>query len=179
MRVHRGAELRLDVPDPDLSDERLRLAGGRFVLVEFPYFIVPPRSARVLGWLLDQGWQPVLAHPERYSGVDGDLAAVAEWREAGAYLQVNGGSLLGRYGVAARRLAVGMLARGWVDYVCSDYHARGGPRVTSYGAWLERHGGPETAMRLLSDNPARLLSGELPLPVAPLAPDAGVEADEP
>jgi len=173
VRVYRGAELRLDTATPDLSDARLRLAGGPFVLVEFPYFIVPPRSPRMLAWLVAQGWQPVLAHPERYASVDPDLDVAREWRNAGARLQVNGGSVLGRYGEAARRLAARLLARGWVDYLASDYHARGAPRIAEYRAALVDHGGREQADLLMRTNPQRLLRGEMPLAVPPL------EMDEP
>jgi protein-tyrosine phosphatase len=172
IRVYRGAELRLDTPTPDLSDARLRLAGGPFVLVEFPYFIVPPRSPRIMAWLVAQGWHPVLAHPERYAGVDGGLEVVAEWRDAGARLQLNGGSLLGRYGETARRLAAILLAHGWVDYLSSDYHARGAPRIAEYRDVLTSNGGRAQADLLMQTNPRRILSGEPPLAVPPLDLDA-------
>ena len=42
LTVLRGTEVRLDVPEPDLSDPRVRLSGGRFVLVEFPALRLPP-----------------------------------------------------------------------------------------------------------------------------------------
>src|SRR5687768_6320068 len=35
--LYRGCELALDVPKPDLTDARLRLNGGRYVLIEFPF----------------------------------------------------------------------------------------------------------------------------------------------
>jgi protein-tyrosine phosphatase len=175
VQVYRGAELSLDTATPDLSDARLRLAGGPFVLVEFPYFIVPPRSTRMIAWLVAQGWQPVLAHPERYSGFDPELDVAAEWRSAGARLQMNGGSVLGRYGETARRLALRLLARGWVDYLSSDYHARGAPRIADYRAALVQQGGREQADLLMCTNPRRLLEGVPPLAVPPLVmeiPDA-------
>ena len=53
-------------------------------------------------------------------------------RAAGAYVQVNGAAILGRYGPSARRDALGLLARGWVDYLGSDYHARGTLRIEEY-----------------------------------------------
>jgi protein-tyrosine phosphatase len=167
MPVWRGAEIRLDVPDPDLSDSRLRLAGGAFVLVEFPYFAVPPRSDRTLGWLCGQGWVPVIAHPERYAGVRGDDALIASWREAGAYLQVTTGSLLGRYGGEARELALHLIGRGWVDYLCSDYHARGRPQVAACRTLLDELGAGAQADLLMSVNPSRLLEGDAPLAVPP------------
>ena len=98
LTLHRGAEMKLDVPDPDFSDPRLRLAGGRFVLVEFPYFTIPPRSTRVIAHIVERDRVPVIAHPERYDGLEADPEIVQEWRAAGAYLQVNGASLVGRYG---------------------------------------------------------------------------------
>jgi tyrosine-protein phosphatase YwqE len=76
---------------------------------------------------------------------------------------VNGASLLGRYGDRARRTAIALLERGRVHYVCSDYHARGEPRITEYTAGLAETVGAEAAARLMRTNPARLLRGEPPL----------------
>jgi protein-tyrosine phosphatase len=172
--VHRGAELRLDAPDPDLSDPRLRLAGTRFVLVEFPYFTVPPRSAHMLAAIAKRGWSPIVAHPERYSGLDDDLSVVREWREAGASVQVNGPSVLGRYGQSARADALALLKHGLVDFLCSDYHARGRLRIDEWYEALVGMGGREQAELLMVTNPARVLRDERPLPVAPL-PGAALE----
>ena len=166
--ARRGAEVRLDTPDPDLSEPRLRLDGGRFVLVEFSYFVVPPRSARVLERIAAQGWVPILAHPERYADIDADFAVVDEWLAAGALLQVNGPSLLGRYGTAIRGLAAALLERGAAAYLSSDYHARGAPRIADVEKLIGGIGAAAQAARLMRENPARLLRGELPLPVDPV-----------
>src|SRR5690606_33528679 len=107
--VHGGVELKLDVPEVDLSDPRLRLGGSRAVLVEFPFMSVPPRSAPVLSAIRQGGYVPVLAHPERYVGFDPGLNTARAWLDAGAVLQVNVGSLTGRYGPEARRFAFALL----------------------------------------------------------------------
>ena len=167
--VFRAAEVLLDVPEPDLSDPRLRINGGRFFLVEFPFMTVPPQSARVIRYLADTGYTPILAHPERYRGVS-DVSMAGEWRQAGALLQLNGGSLLGRYGAAARDLAFQILEQGWADFLCSDYHARGEPLIRDYERMLVESGGEEQAATLMRTNPARMLNGEKPLPVAPFRP---------
>ncbi len=164
LQVYRGVELLLDVPEPDLSDARLRMNGGPFFLLEFPYMTVPPHAARALNTLRQTGYIPILAHPERYRGL-AEIEMAGAWREAGAYLQVNGGSLLGRYGPRAQHTARELLRRGWVDYVCSDYHARGAPLIGEYRHWLEAGVGLEQAVTLTETNPARMLAGELPLPV--------------
>jgi protein-tyrosine phosphatase len=166
--VRRGAEVRLSSATPDVGDPRVRLDGGPFVLVEFAYFTIPPRSTRLLGGLRERGWFPILAHPERYSGYESDYAIVAEWRAAGAYLQLSGPSLLGRYGSDVRRTATALLALGVIDYLSSDFHARGNPRIAEAWVYLVAHGGLDQADLLWRENPNRLLRGELPLEVAAL-----------
>lgn len=168
LRLERGVELALDVPDPDLSDPRLRLAGTRFVLLEFSSFQIPPRSSLALAMLRESGWVPIVAHPERYAGIERQVEQAGEWREAGAYLQVNGGSLLGRYGAAAKQAALALLERGWVDYLSSDFHARGEPGIREYCGAMEEMGGSFQLELLTVRNPGRMLEGEEPLPVPPL-----------
>jgi protein-tyrosine phosphatase len=168
-RLARGVELKLDTPQPDVSDERLRLAGTWFVLVEFPFMALPPHSARAIVWLRSKGYIPIIAHPERYRGVAGNLVTVEEWRRSGAYLQVNCGSLLGRYGPEARQAALSLLKRGWIDYLASDHHARGTLPHRATIELLTKLGGAEQAHLLLVTNPRRVLEGAAPLPATPLA----------
>lgn len=169
VRVLRGAEIMLDVPSPDLSDPRLRLAGTQAVLVEFPFMSVPPNALQALFELCMAGWTPVLAHPERYANAARDLSDAAEWRRMGAALQVNAGSLLGRYGKPASALAWGLVEHGLASYLSSDYHARGRCPVAECRAELERRGAGHQARLLMEENPRRMLEGEPPLPVPPLA----------
>jgi protein-tyrosine phosphatase len=168
MTLARGVELMLDTPTPIVADERLRLAGGMFLLCEYPFMSVPPRSAEVLATLRSRECWPIIAHPERYHGFAEDYSLAKDWKGSGGLLQINGGSLLGKYGANARRFAFGLLERGMADYLCSDYHARGQTLVTSYRALLEEAGGAEQAKLLTEINPMRILQDQLPLPVAPL-----------
>ena len=167
MKLYRACELALDVPAPQLNDARVRLNGGRFFLMEFPYMTVPPRVSHVIGSLRETGYVPIIAHPERYQGVS-SVEVVRKWRQSGALLQVNGGSLLGRYGAEPRRLAFEMLAQGIADYICSDYHARGEPLTREYEALLNGLGAEEQTMTLMHTNPARMLENLDPLPAAPI-----------
>jgi protein-tyrosine phosphatase len=175
LRFEVGAEVRLDTPAPELDDGRLRLAGGRFALVEFPFMGLPPNAERALEHIVQRGYRPIVAHPERYSGFAADLSTAQRWKDAGALLQVNGGSLLGRYGEQAQGAARALLEHGLIDYLCSDYHARGALPITAYVEWLRAAGGTKQAELLTEVNPARLLSAAEPLPVPPLvAGDTGL-----
>jgi protein-tyrosine phosphatase len=167
VRLYRGVELMLDSPSMDLSDPRLRLAGTKFVLVEFPGMMVPPHSVHALFQLRERGWLPVVAHPERYHNLD-DLVLADEWRSVGAFLQCNAGSVVGRYGPRAEAAAWDLLEQGWVDYLCSDYHARGRLPIEAARAAFEAAGGAECFDVLTRENPSRLVRDEEPLPVPPL-----------
>lgn len=203
VRLERGAEIRLNSPDADLSDPRLRLAGTHFVLVEFSAFRMPPFGDGQLEEIREAGWIPILAHPERYAGVGERLEVAAKWRER-AFFQVNAGSLLGQYGPAARKAARAFLERGWVDYAASDYHARGQPGIEPLRRLLleaeaieeeesDRESAPASGAnarafpggepnasrlsvaRLLTEvNPRRMMANREPLPVPGLALAAGV-----
>jgi len=164
----RGTEVMLDEPDPDLSDERIRLAGGPFVLCEFPAMQMPPNAEWALHNIRAKGWRPIIAHPERYRNHDERLTVLARCRTAGALLQVNAGSLLGQHGERAERTARLLLSLGWVDYLASDHHARGEPATARAVEALRAQGAEAQARRLTEENPARILGGETPLPVEPL-----------
>jgi protein-tyrosine phosphatase len=168
LRVERGLEVMLDTPALDLSDARLRLAGTSFVLVEFPFLSVPPNSAAAIYGLRSQGWRPVIAHPERYRAVDPELRLVEEWRRVGGLLQVNCGSLVGRYGRQAQTTAFRLLRRGWVSYLSSDYHARGTCALDESRRALVEKGAEDHARLLLEENPGRLIEDRAPLEVPPL-----------
>lgn len=172
MSLERGMEVMLDIPAPDLSDPRVRLAGTSFVLMEFPFMSIPPHSVPALRNVIERGWIPVLAHPERYRNMSGNHDLVEHWRDVGARIQVNAGSLVGQYGPSARDLAWELLRRGCVDYLSSDYHSRGKLRVNEAIALLEKRGGSSQAFALLTENPERILRNELPLPVEPLDEEA-------
>lgn len=161
----RGVELMLDDPDPDLSDPRVRLAGGSFVLCEFPSLLLPTNAVWGIQSLVRAGWKPIVAHPERYRNLDPGLKVLGPLRDAGAHLQVNAGSVLGEHGEAAERAAQRLFSLGWVDYMASDHHARGAPATHRAVAVLEERGGEVQAKRLVEENPARMLAGELPLAV--------------
>ena len=174
----RGHEVMLDIPDVDFSDPIVRLAGTSFVLIEWPRLHVPPGTTRVLKRIMNDGYRPIIAHPERYIGIDRKLGVIARWREVGAYLQVNHGSLSGRYGAAAKGIAARLLRSGWADYLASDFHAQSQARICFQEVWqqLEALKAGESLTYLCRMNPSRVFTDEVPLPVPPLPPETGLWA---
>lgn len=175
VEYRRGHEVLLDVPNVDLSDARMRMSGTSFVLVEWPRLQLPPGTVPVLQRIVDQGYRPVVAHPERYHGMGHALHVAEQWREVGARLQVNYGSLAGRFGADAQSTAFRLLRRGWADYLASDFHGHQRLKLYKSEAWavLEELGGEEMLTYLCRINPGRILTDESPLPVPPLPVERG------
>lgn len=158
--LSRGFEILLDIPEPDLGDRCLGLAGTRYVLVEYGRHVTADVSVAVLRRVAAQGRVPVLAHPERYPVCTPELGRA--WQEAGAVLQVDATTLLAESRRSERARA--LVQAGCAGIVASDNH---GDTRTVYAAleWLERHGSARQAELLAVENPAAILADA---PVAPV-----------
>lgn len=162
-------EIRIDEPETDLSDPSLGLGGGA-LLVEFPQLMLPAFPDLMLASVIDQGWRVALAHPERYTGIGHAYGWIERWREAGALMVVNVGSVLGEHGPEAERVARQMLANGQVDCLASDHHGRPGRSTSLRDGWdrMISTSTPEAADLLTVTNPAAILAGEECEPVPPV-----------
>ena len=116
---------------------------------------------------------PVIAHPERYRGMGERLRLAGMWRQEGAVLQMNHGSLVGRYGSHARSVAFRLLERGWVDCLASDFHGR--PHLEVYldkaRDLFDKRGAGDLFELLASTNPDRIMNGDELEEVPPLQQD--------
>jgi protein-tyrosine phosphatase len=166
LKIARGFEVMLDTPRPKLDDPLFRLAGTNFVLVEFPFMAIPPNSTYVIREVCSAGWIPIIAHPERYANTETNLTLIPQWREAGAYVQINAGSLVGAYGSRPRRIVWDILAEGHADYVCSDFHSRGRCYVGAGTAEMKKRG-LSAQLDTMVMNAKNVIRNERPSPVHP------------
>lgn len=182
-RRHGMPELRLGqeiwAPDADsigrvVDCTGAGLAGTRFLLVEFG-FELGADPIEVIRAVRAAGREIVIAHPERYrypAGAD-PLDTVRRWKDAGAFLQVNLGSVLGRYGAhnaGAEPLAWRLLETGLIHLLASDHHGANRPHIlhTKVFARLAERGGTAVAELLLAENPRRIAQDQLPYEVEAL-----------
>jgi protein-tyrosine phosphatase len=113
LELHPGAELALErVAAIDPAElRRYSLAGGPYVLVEFPYRGWPAGAEAVAATLLRNGFTPMLAHPERNDAIAERPERLRPLVEAGCFVQVTSGSLTGGLGRTPRRAAEALLDR--------------------------------------------------------------------
>ena len=79
----------------------------RYSLLEFGWRgeDYPPDVAAHIGWLLERGTQPIIAHPERHSFFQYDRERLHALVEAGAWLQITVDSMNGNNGERPQRAA--------------------------------------------------------------------------
>ncbi|RYY17852.1 MAG: capsular biosynthesis protein [Cytophagaceae bacterium] len=95
----------------------------RYLLFETSYLNEPFNLQATIFELKAAGYQPVLAHPERYTYFYGRFAEIKKLREEyGVLLQLNLNSLAGYYSPAARRVAEQLIDAGLIDFVGTDTH---------------------------------------------------------
>lgn len=101
----------------------LTINDSRYMLCEMP--LGPFDTDNVLMWfdeLLDRGYTPILAHPERYLVLHEDFELVDEILDRPILLQINIDSIRGKYGRAPQKMAVDMITRKFATIIASDAH---------------------------------------------------------
>lgn len=140
----------------------LTLNGSRYPLVEFDFQGSGETQTLLLRELCDAGYRPLVAHPERYAYVQRDPRLINGWFKMGCLMQVNRGSLLGRFGRNVQAMAVELVERGFATVVASDAHGYRS-RTPWMGDVRRMLTGEITALCaqvLLRDNPEKILKNE-------------------
>lgn len=92
------------------------------ILVELSFAVPAINLKEVIFNLQLKGYQPVLAHPERYLYFGANKAWYEELRNAGCLFQLNLLSFVGYYGKDAQQLAAFLVRKGYVDLLGTDLH---------------------------------------------------------
>ncbi|GAA3924033.1 tyrosine-protein phosphatase [Hymenobacter algoricola] len=109
---------KLDGGEPLLS------FGGeqKYLLLETSYINEPFNFRETVFNLKTAGYQPVLAHPERYTYFYGRFQDLEKVHAEGVLFQLNLNSLCGYYSAGARKMAERLVDAGLVDMVGTDAH---------------------------------------------------------
>jgi len=138
------------------------LGEGNTLLVEFGRRHGEEEMLQAVETVLAAGFRPLIAHVERYRPTQNDWKFAYELIDAGAFLQINAGSVLGREGFHQKQLCKKLLQKELVAVIGSDAHDTRVrvPDLQDCRKILEKKYGPDTAKRLLSDKPLAILRGE-------------------
>jgi protein-tyrosine phosphatase len=145
-----------------LSREELRrftLGGSRYLLVETPYYGWPLELPDALRSLQEEGFAPVLAHPERNPEVAARPQQLEALVEAGVLVQVTAASVDGRIGRRAQECGLLLIREGLAHLLASDAH-HASVREVGMAEAATRVGDTALARWLTWDVPAAILTDE-------------------
>lgn len=154
------------------SGQVLTLHDTRYILIELPHHIAPPRADTCFLQLLDAGYTPIFTHPERLSWIPKHYDLIAKLFEAGAWMQITAGSLSGRFGTRARDWSERMLKDGFVHILASDTHNLSSRPPDLASGW-------QTACAIVGEDEARRLVVERPYAILSNVPPATVPQPHP
>lgn len=97
----------------------------RYVLFELPMNSKPLFVKDVVFKLIQNGYKPIIAHPERYSYVKDDIEYAEELAKMGVLFQANYGSIIGLYGREAKKTLKKLLKNNLISFLGSDVHKVG------------------------------------------------------
>lgn len=164
MNLYLGSEIYVTEEMVDLIEQKKAstINGTNYVLFELPMNSKPLFSKSIVYDLLDKGYIPIIAHPERYSYVKEDINFVKELKEIGALFQSNYGSAIGMYGIEAKKTLKKLLKNDWISFLGSDVHRAGQiypeiPRIIKkLGKWISS----EKLEELTTLNAQKVLNNE-------------------
>lgn len=143
-------------PLPDRTPPRPLAA----ILVEFPRERFPLHVVAQLQRMMQRGFLPVLAHPERYRPVWEDDHCLDPLLEAGVVLLLDACSVVGKYGRASEEAAKKLLEEGAYQAACSDAHRPSDiDEMARAIRALDALAGRDERQRLLDRGPREILAG--------------------
>jgi tyrosine-protein phosphatase YwqE len=137
IQIEAAAEYYLDADLEEKIDKKEILTfSGNKVLFEMPFIGEPQNLANVVFKFQLGGYQPVLAHAERYGFWHGEFQKIKDIREKGVLIQVNISSFTGNYGPQVKKVAEKLVDEKLIDLLGSDCHHMGHINLIEQARWL-------------------------------------------
>jgi protein-tyrosine phosphatase len=170
-----GADVHI-APDLDvqLKDGRaLTLNDSRYLLLEPPHHVLPPRLEDLIFGLQAAGYVPILTHPERLSWVEGRYDLIRRLVSCSVLMQITAGSVMGQFGRRPRYWAERMLDEGLCHLLATDAHntEQRAPRMADARDFVAQTLGDDEAINLVLRRPQGILKNLSPAELPPLPED--------
>ena len=143
------------------------LHNSRYFLFEPPHHVALPHLADLVHNTLLSGFVPIITHPERLSYIEADYDKFVALAQQGAWIQLTGGSLLGRFGPRVKRITERFLSDGVTHLLASDGHnlKNRTPELSEARDAAADIIGAEAASQLVLERPAAVIANADPADV--------------
>ena len=174
-----GADVHI-APDLDvqLRDGRaLTLNNSRYLLLEPPHHVLPPRLEDLIFGLQAAGYVPILTHPERLSWVEGHYDLIGRLAFNSVLMQITAGSVMGRFGRGPRYWAERMLDEGLCHLLATDAHntEQRAPLLAEARDVVAQRLGDDEAINLVLRRPQGILNNVSPAELPPVPKAQGCQ----
>lgn len=105
------------------NKEKLLTFGNNYLLFETSFFNKPTFLEEAVFNMNTHGYQPILAHPERYIYLHGNHKLVEKLKNMNVLFQMNILSLTGFYSIECKKFALKLLKDKQIDFVGTDCHS--------------------------------------------------------
>lgn len=124
MELYLGNEIYITNQMSNLISEKKAstINNSKYVLFELPMNTKSMEVKEVVFRLMEKGYIPIIAHPERYKYVKENIEYVRELADMGVLFQSNYGSSIGMYGKKAQKTQKKLLEEGLIHFFGSDVH---------------------------------------------------------
>jgi protein-tyrosine phosphatase len=152
------------------NDRALTLNGSRYLLLEPPHHVLPPRLEDLIFGLQTAGYVPILTHPERLSWLEGHYDLVGRLVSSSVLMQITAGSVMGRFGRRPCYWAERMLDEGLCHLLATDAHdtEQRAPRMAEARDFVAQRLGDDEAINLVLGRPQGILNNLSPAELPPL-----------
>lgn len=126
-KLHLGSEIYFSPEIIKLIEEKKAstINNTKYILFELPMNIKPLYVKEVVFNLIQNGYKPIIAHPERYCYVQKEIEYIEELSNMGVLFQANYGSIIGMYGNNAKKTLKKLLKKNLISFLGSDVHRVG------------------------------------------------------
>ena len=144
------------------------LGGSKYLLLEPSHNVRPPRFTESVFALIGAGYVPVITHPERLTWVADHMDDFYALAKSGAWLQITGGALLGKFGRQVQKISERFVGDGWTAVLASDAHttSRRAPLLAEAEKRAAQLVGAVEASRMVRERPQAVLDNALAASVA-------------
>ena len=168
VKLGRGCDFHMsyeNIQEAKVDPTKFSINGLGYLLVEVPDYGLPRGLTEIFYQLQLAGLTPILTHPERNPTLQNDQDRIAEWLQRGVLVQVTAGSVLGRMGKHAERMAHELLENRWVHFLATDAHntTSRAPKMREAMELVATKYGPDYAHLLCVSNPLAVFMGK-PMP---------------
>ena len=161
LRIILGCEFHanLDMVETLNEGKRPTMGDTRFVLTEFSeahdFRFIQERCYE----LISNGYEPIIAHAERYPVLRKNLEYLEQLVDMGAYIQMNADSISGADGLRMKWFCKKVMKRDLLHFVGSDAHNMKNrmPQMGRCAEYMEKHMGRDYTKQILIRNPKKML----------------------